>query len=198
MRLATLLLLLAAATVATPLTSLAQNSYVQTDLVSDISGRAERTDPNLRNPWGIVPGPTGVFWVANQLTGTSTLYQPDGTIVPLVVEIPGGDPTGIALANTTNLRFEFPSADTTATATFLFVTLDGAISAWSPTVDNDDAIQVASTSGAVYTGMAIAPTGSGARLYAANFAAATVDACDDEFDPVPRGRSAFDEPNLPA
>src|SRR5262245_24644731 len=89
-----------------PIAVHAQNNYHEVDLVSDVSGTQPLTDANLVNPWGIVPGPTGVFWVANNGTSKSTLYRPDGTAVPLVVTIPGGDPTGIALANNTDRRFE--------------------------------------------------------------------------------------------
>src|SRR5262245_57134130 len=66
--------------------------YNEVDLVSDLSGRALNTDSHLQNPWGLVPGPTGVFWVSNNKTSTSTLYDPDGTAHSLVVNIPGGAP----------------------------------------------------------------------------------------------------------
>jgi hypothetical protein len=82
-------------------------------LVSNQSGEALRTDANLVNPWGLVPGPTGVFWVANEGTGTSTLYNPDGTIVPLVVTIPGGNPTGVVLTSASDSSFRISVADST-------------------------------------------------------------------------------------
>jgi hypothetical protein len=38
-------------------------TYLQTDLVSDLSGlRAEVTDPNLKNPWGLSFQPGGPVW----------------------------------------------------------------------------------------------------------------------------------------
>ena len=51
------------------------------------------TDPNLRNPWGVVVNPSGDFWVANAASGTATLYHGDvnGSPVgqdPPVVKIP--------------------------------------------------------------------------------------------------------------
>src|SRR6188474_316195 len=149
--------------------AVAQHRFNETDLVSDISGRAQRTDPNLVNPWGIVPGPTGVFWVSDEATGVSTLYQPDGTIVPLVVTIPGGGPTGIVVTSAQDSIFEIPSADTVARAVFIFATSHGTIAAWSPTVNQTNAIEVASTSEAVYLGLAIGISNSGPRLYAADF-----------------------------
>src|SRR5262249_44621596 len=52
--------------------------YLQTNLVSDLPGMAARTDPNLVNPWGIAPNPNGAIWVANNGSGTSTLYNNSG------------------------------------------------------------------------------------------------------------------------
>ncbi len=175
----------------------AQNHFNEVDLVSDLSGRAAKTDTNLVNPWGLVPGPTGVFWVSNNGTSTSTLYQPDGTPVPLVVKLPGGDPTGVALANRTDLHFTFPSGDTMASAVFIFVNQPGHILAWSPTVDMTHAIDVAHKDGAQYTGVALASTASGPRLYAADFGAGTIDVFDHAFAPATTS-GHFTDPNLPS
>src|SRR5262245_33460225 len=75
-----------------------QTFFHQTNLVSDQPGVALIQDPNLMNAWGITFSPTSPFWVANNDTGTSTLYSGDVTTplakVPLVVTIPGGSPTG--------------------------------------------------------------------------------------------------------
>jgi hypothetical protein len=60
----------------------AASGYRQVNLVSDQPGVAVRTDPNLVNPWGISFGPGTPFWVANNGTGTSTLYQQSGNTVP--------------------------------------------------------------------------------------------------------------------
>src|SRR3954454_16667123 len=73
--------------------------YAQTNLVSDIPGLAQLTDPNLKNPWGLSQGPTSPMWVANQGTSTSTLYPGavgDAPIAPspFVVAVQGGPPTG--------------------------------------------------------------------------------------------------------
>src|SRR5664279_3955147 len=48
--------------------------YVQTNLVADTPGKAQITDPNLVNPWGVSYGPTTPLWVSNNGTGTCTLY----------------------------------------------------------------------------------------------------------------------------
>ena len=50
--------------------------YQQRNLVSDLPG-AVIQDSNLVNPWGIAFSATSPFWVANNVTGTSTLYSGD-------------------------------------------------------------------------------------------------------------------------
>ena len=51
------------------------------------------------NPWGLAFGPTGILWVSNNHSGTSTLYDTTGAKRPLVVAIPtSGSTTGGALA----------------------------------------------------------------------------------------------------
>jgi hypothetical protein len=49
--------------------------YTQTNLVSNLSGVAPITDPNLQNAWGLVHSPTSPWWVSNNAGGTSTLYS---------------------------------------------------------------------------------------------------------------------------
>src|SRR5437016_14267641 len=74
----------------------AQNSYTQHNLVSDINGLADHTDPNLVNPWGIASSASSPFWVSDNRTGVSTLYNSTGTPFALVVTIPpaSGSPSG--------------------------------------------------------------------------------------------------------
>jgi hypothetical protein len=67
----------------------ARNAFTWKNLQSDIAGVADRTDSNLVNSWGLVINPRArIFWVADNGTGVSTLYRPDGTPVNLVVTIP--------------------------------------------------------------------------------------------------------------
>ena len=49
--------------------------YAQRNLVSDVPGAAELTDPNLVNAWGLSFGPTTPAWVADNGTDVSTLYS---------------------------------------------------------------------------------------------------------------------------
>ena len=82
------------------------DTYSWENLQSDIAGVAEHVDANLVNPWGMAVGSTGIIWVSDNGTGVSTLYNQDGTAVPLVVAIPAkkppkaGNPAGIAFNST--------------------------------------------------------------------------------------------------
>jgi hypothetical protein len=55
-----------------------QAGYFQTNLVSNTAGVATTTDPQLLNPWGISILPGQDFWIANNNSGTSTLYDDNG------------------------------------------------------------------------------------------------------------------------
>src|SRR3989442_13114362 len=73
--------------------------YTRVNLVSDIAGVARFTDPNLVNPWGLAFSATSPFWVADNGSGVSTLYNGRArafpAAAPLVVTIPTPtNPTG--------------------------------------------------------------------------------------------------------
>src|SRR5438067_12791923 len=133
------------------------NRYEVTKLVSDIKGEASNVDPVLQNAWGVAFSPgASPFWVSDNATGCSTLYDGDGTIVPLQVKIPlpGGSvpgtackhvnpppaslpnptpaaPTGMVWNATTNPATAFLVPGTTVPASFIWATEDGTISAWT-------------------------------------------------------------------
>lgn len=175
--------------------------FQQTNLVSSVSSLAPVTDPNLKNPWGVSFAPSGGFSVSNQVTGTATQYDGNGTPQATVIAIPPapgsppgtlGSPTGQVL-NPTN-DFKLPPMFGSP-ALVLFATLDGTISGWNggPSavreVDN-------SGSGASYTGLALANNGTGNFLYAANHSAGSIDAFNGDFAQV--SGFSFTDPNLPA
>lgn len=137
--------------------------YVQTNLVSNMPGLAANTDPNLVNPWGVSFAPTSPFWVSDQGTTLATLYDGAGNIVPLVVSVgPTPGPTGQVFNGTAS--FVLPDG---GPAVFLFSTLAGTIDAWNGTPLNT-AITVATTTGAIYTGLANGSVGTANYLYAAD------------------------------
>jgi len=157
---------------------------VQSNIVSDIPGMATLTDPLLVNPWGMSFLPTSPLWTSNQGTGTASLFSgaPPAVppaIVPLVVTIHGGPPTG-QVSNTTT-GFPVTGSLGTGTARFIFATLGGAISAWTPAAEATDSVVVASPPGASYTGLTMINTPSGPELLAANFAQGRIDVFDSSF-----------------
>src|SRR5437870_4044181 len=72
------------------------NSFFQTNLVSDVPGIARKTDRHLVNPWGLAASSAGAFWVGDNGTGVSTVYDSRGkTALPAVtVPPPAGSPAG--------------------------------------------------------------------------------------------------------
>jgi uncharacterized protein (TIGR03118 family) len=180
------------------------NSYTQTNLVSDTAGVAKITDPNLSNPWGISFFPGGPFWIADNNSGVSTLYDAQGNIQNLVVTIP--PPNGVAavaapsgtVANATQ-GFQVTSGGVTAPSQFLFDTEDGTISGWNGSGTNA-ALAVDNSNGgagAVYKGLAIITNSSGTFLLAANFRASALEVYDANFK-LTQLAGNFTDPTLPA
>jgi uncharacterized protein (TIGR03118 family) len=170
--------------------------YSQRNLVADRPGRAELTDPDLVNAWGLAFGPAGPqatpAWVANNGSDNSTLYmgaQPGTPVtkVPLTVSIPGGAPTGAVFNGTT--KFVINSAP----ARFIFASEAGRITAWNQSVSPiTRAVTVAKVHDAIFKGLAI----NGNRIYATDFHKNKVDVWNGKFQRV-RKPGAFTDPNLP-
>src|SRR3954452_12842246 len=161
--------------------------YTVKPLVSDVPGLAPTLDPNLVNSWGIVSGPATPWWVSNQGTSTSTLYNAAGqrfpTASPLVVPVVAA-PTGIVFNAGT--QFVVPSG---GVGRFLFATLTGTIQGWP----GSGPAQIGATkAGAVYTGLAI----SGNTLSAADSGGGSVDVYDGGI-PLVTPPGTFVEPKLP-
>jgi uncharacterized protein (TIGR03118 family) len=178
----------------------------QVNLASDIPGMAPVTDPDLKNPWGISLSPTSPLWISNQGTDSSTLYSltpgsstaTKSTAVRVTLPDSVVGPSG-QVANT-GTGFVLSNGTVSAPAAFIFATLDGHIEAWSPQVDphlgnTEDKVTVA---GAVYTGLAIATTKQGDRLFAADFAKGTVDVFDSAFKQVKTAAGQFRDAQLPS
>ena len=179
------------------------NSYTVSNIVTNVQ------DSRMVNPWGLSrPAKSTLveneWWVNDQVTGLSTLYDANGTIAGLAVTIPPaagsgtGSPTGTALNPTNN--------------NFAFATLDGTISVWSPTTAPVTAgtacakchITAAtimvnySTTGASYQGLTIAKNAtSGAYTYYAANANGGIEAYDaTSFSPVTL-TGTFTDPKVP-
>lgn len=170
--------------------------YVQHNLVSDGAVPADLIDPDLVNAWGLTSSPTSPWWVANNGTGTATLYNGNtGAKLSLTVTVQP-DPTGDVFNGSTGFVVSHGTAS--GPARFLFASEDGTISGWNPAVLPTQAIVAVDNSAAraVYKGLAIASTSTGDFLYASNFRAGTVDVFDSAFHPVhiPGGFSDSDLP----
>jgi uncharacterized protein (TIGR03118 family) len=160
----------------------ADPGYTVTPLVSDQAGLAPHTDTHLVNGWGLVAGPTTPWWVANQGTNSSTLYDGTGLPQALVVTVPGG-PTGTVFNGGTG--FPVTVAGKQVASRFIFATLAGTIQGWPtppPAATSTTTAIDSSPSHAVYTGLAISADNS--TLYAADFANGKVDVWDSAWTPV--------------
>jgi len=169
--------------------------YEQHNLVSDGAVPADLVDAALVNAWGLVASATSPWWVADNGTDSSTLYNGStGAKLSVRVSVPGA-PTGVVFNGGTG--FVVTSGSASGAARFIFATEEGTILGWSPAVAPTQAVVAVDNSagGAVYKGLAIAGTAAGDRLYATNFHAGTVDVFDAAFHAVPGG---FADPSLPS
>jgi len=178
----------------------AQHYYLQTNLVSDVPGLATVTDPSLVNAWGLSRSATSPWWVADNGTGLSTLYNGLGVKQGLVVTIPpplGGSspsaPTGTVFNGSTDFK-----VGVNQPAVFLFATEEGTIAGWNPGANRTNAFTKVDNSGkAVYKGLAIGQIAGANFLYAANFFSGQVDVFDANYAAVDLGAGAFKDPHLP-
>lgn len=166
------------------------------NLVTDdqTANPAQITDPGLKNGWGMSFGPTGPFWVSSNGAGTAVLYNvnPANQVTAkagLTVAIPGaGNPTG-QVFNGNGSAFNGNL--------FLFVSEDGTVSGWRPSLGTSAETIVGASAANVYKGAAIGSVSGNEYLYAANFKAGTIDAYNGTGAPASLSGS-FTDPNLPA
>ncbi len=176
----------------------AQNAYIQHNLVSDIPGMAAVTDTNLVNPWGISFSATSPFWIADNGSGLSTLYNSTGMVQSLVVTIPPPDGQTGPAAPTGTIANSVPGflASGTATAHFLFSTEDGTISAWSSGTAAVLKVDY-SMSNAVFKGLAAGSVNGTNYLYTTDFHNGQVDVFNTNYVQVQLAGD-FSDPGLPA
>jgi len=179
----------------------AANAYLVHNLVADQPGIADHTDPNLVNPWGNGFSAGSPFWIGDNGTGVSTLYDGTGTATALVVEIPapgGGTngPVSGVIVNSVTTAFLVAAGKQSQ---FMFCSEDGVISGWNSSVDATHAIVLLdnSTNGAVYKGMAMGSTTAGPVLYVANFNSGKVEVYDANMKPIVNA-GAFTNAAVPA
>jgi uncharacterized protein (TIGR03118 family) len=184
--------------------------YTQVNLVSNTSGVAPVTDPTLINPWGLSRSSSSPWWISDNGTGLSTLFNGAGVKSSLIVTIPkvdpnnktfpAGTPTG-TIFNSVPTDFVLPGG---FASSFLFATLDGAIAGWNPNVgiapgatapSVNAVIAVKTTDGSSYTGLTSALVDGKRYLYAANFNNGRVDVYDSNFHPASLNPNDQDQNN---
>jgi len=200
---------------AVPAGATTHTSYRQINLVSDQAGKANLTDPDLVNAWGLAasPGtnasPGSPLWVADNGSDKATLYAGASATsvskVPLVVNVTGAAPTGQVFNSDSSAFVVSDSHGNSGSSLFLFDTENGTIDGWAPNVNpngtNPSTVtEVGRNNGAnaVYKGLAIAKSSVGTTLYATNFRSGRVEAYDGTFTPVELPGGLFVDPKLPA
>jgi uncharacterized protein (TIGR03118 family) len=192
------------------LTVSAATGYTATKLAADSAGVGALTaDTNLVNPWGIAFAPGKPAWVANNRSGTATVYDGNGkaqpSAGPLVIHLPSGaaavafGPTGM-VANVSSVDFTVSAGQKSGVARFIFAGEAGMIAGWSNAVDPNPVVAYVDAGGAVYKGLALANNGSANFLYAADFHNNKIDVFNASFArQLPTASSfAFSDPTLPA
>jgi uncharacterized protein (TIGR03118 family) len=200
------------------LSSAALAQFQLTNLSSNQVGHAHHDDPLLVNGWGIVHGPGTPWWVSDNNSGWSTLYDstgaafPPAPAAPLRVLIPTtgngpsspkglngpGSPTGVVFNATSEKGGAQEFKVEGWSSIFLFATLDGTISGWAPQSNLNEAIIAVDNGGgnssASYTGLAITNRPSGNLLFAADMAHNKVDVYSKDFALV----NSFTDSSVPA
>lgn len=169
--------------------------FAQTNLVSDVTGWANRTDPTLINAWGLAWAPSGIAWIGSQAGHVSNVYNGEGGTVLGPVNIPspggttGGNPTGVIFNSSTGFVLSTGGA-----ARFIFVGVDGVISAWNGS-KGVNAQRIATVPASAFTGLAIAHNGTDTMIYAANFRAGKINVWNKTWTEV---NLPFMDPMIPA
>ncbi len=176
--------------------------YLQHNFISDGFVPADHIDSNLVNAWGLVSGPTTPWWIADNQTGKTTLFNVAGNAIVTEFTVPGaggaqGNPTGLVFNGGTGFVVN-NGVGAPAAARFIFSSEDGTLSAFkgAPIVTVVPNAQ-APAHGAIYKGLAIDSATAGHFLYATDFHNGKVDIFDSSFHAV-NIPGSFTDPNIPA
>lgn len=174
------------------------NTFQQTNLVSDLPGTAAHTDGALVNPWGISSSSGSPFWVSDNGTGKSTLYNTLGVKQGLVVSMPSGSEpiTGQVFNGSADFNGDL----------FIFASEAGTITGWRGALGTTAEVLTTVNNGSL-KGLAIGNNGTGNYIYAADFGnkkidvlkgnAANPDLVGNFIDPgLPAGYAPFNVQNL--
>jgi len=148
-----------------------KNTYQATILAGNEDDEGFHTvDPLLQNSWGLAASGSGPWWVANNGSNTSTLYNGAGDKRPLEVIVQGA-PTGEVFYGGSSFLLSNGSP-----AVFIWAAEDGTLSAWNGTLDPNSAPQhseiIFNDPGSSYKGLAV----HGDTLFTTDFASCEVEA----------------------
>jgi len=182
--------------------------YTQTNLVSNLANIDPTPDADLSNPWGLARSAGGPWWVTDNNTGLSTLYDGTGTKLGLRVVVPPpasgsspSAPTGIVFNGSPTDFLVAPGMP----AHFIFSTEDGTISAWNS--GSNAVLKVDNSPEAVYKGATTGDVNGKRFLYVTNFRAAQVEVYDTNFkrvnfsegeDDGPFNANSFSDETIPS
>jgi uncharacterized protein (TIGR03118 family) len=183
--------------------------YQTENLASDSS------DENLINPWGLAFNPNGPAWIANNGTGTASIYDGTGTAPSSLpsVTLPesAGNPTGIVFNSSNDFDLPTPAPQNqnetpNNPARFIFATEDGKLAGWSETGGSNNAVVIdeavpPSGDTPVYKGLALAGNGENHFLYATDFHNARIQVFDTDFEwvnPQTALGCDFTDPRIPS
>jgi uncharacterized protein (TIGR03118 family) len=205
-----LLLVFVLSALSDPTWSDAQSPPPAYDAIGLISNSAVWTlnfDTSLVGPRGMTRAPDGPWQVADEGRGRVTPYNGAGVSFPGLTS-----PLSIFMADDPTRRYDYAAPvgivynDTKdfklaldLPAEFLVATRDGTIEGWNSTTYADTAVLLVDNSAsAAYTGIAIAHTRDGNRLYAANFHQNRIDVFDGDLSPLLLSAHAFTDAAIPA
>jgi uncharacterized protein (TIGR03118 family) len=189
----------------------APDSFGQTNLIANkASYKANLTDPNLTNAWGLAAGPGEPIWVSDNNSGNAGVYgggiKGSKVTLELTVPVPGGNPTG-QVFNPDSAAFHVAG-----TASIFIVDTDstgktqspGEIAAWNggATFVVEDSVKGGPggkvAPHAVFKGLAIAANPkAGPELFATDVADGKIDVFNGAFHPVSTPKE-FRDPKIPA
>jgi uncharacterized protein (TIGR03118 family) len=176
--------------------------FIRVNLTANRTGYgATNIDTFLKNAWGIAFSATGTPWIGAQDGHVSTVYNREGGTQLPAVHIPspggpeGGNPTGVVF-NGSATDFVIPAGNggAAAPARFIFVGVDGVVSAWNGTWGNHAYRQFNNVATSSYTGLTLAASNGVNYLYAADFRARRIVVWDKNWAPV---QMSFKDSHIP-
>src|SRR5579863_8959771 len=208
----------AAGSSASPPASQMSSGFADTALVSDKTGvvaTAATIDANLSNPWGVAIAPGLPFWIADNNSNLSTLYNGTGAVE--TASVTGNSEVGITIpasaagvpANPTGQVYNGGGGFLISTgagqesALFIFDGEGGTIAAWAngsgatAVTAYDDGVANGANH-AVYKGLALGTVNGATFLYATDLHNNKVDVFDTNFAKPADMQGKFVDPTIPA